>query len=390
LAGKRILVLAGDAFGGHGGIAKFNRDLLTALCNSPAVSEVLALPRIISQPVEPTPPKLAFVKQAANNKLRYVLEVLRIALFSSRPDLVICGHINLLPFAFMARRLANLRRPRPATCDSQSPMVLMVHGVEAWTPRERPLVNRLVKRIDYFVAVSQLTKDRFLSWTGLPEDCGFILPNCVDVSRFGAGPKSPALLQRYRLQEKAVILTFGRLASEERYKGFDEVLEILPELATQIPNLSYLIVGDGPDRSRLEEKARSLKVQDRVVFAGRIPEEEKAEHYRLADAYVMPSHGEGFGIVYLEAMACGIPVVGSKTDGSREALRNGELGILVDPEDPREIRAGALQALSERRPGTLRTLPPGLDYFSHVNFERRCHAILHELCRTPAGRADLR
>ena len=257
-AGSRILVLAGDAFGGHGGIAKFNRDLLTALANSRAVSEVVALPRIISQPMEPIPPKVTFVKQAANHKLRYAFQVLKTAVFSSRADLIICGHINLLPIAFVARRLAELRRPRPSALDSRPPLALIIHGVEAWTRRERFIVNRLVKHIDYFVAVSQLTKDRFLSWTGLPPACGFLLPNCVDASRFGAGPRNPTLVKRYGLQDKTVILTFGRLASEERYKGFDEVLEILPETARQIPNLAYLIVGDGPDRPRLVEKARSL------------------------------------------------------------------------------------------------------------------------------------
>jgi glycosyltransferase involved in cell wall biosynthesis len=86
-----------------------------------------------------------------------------------------------------------------------------------------------------------------------------------------------------------------------------------------------------PDRRCLQEKARSLGVHGRVVFAGYVPESEKADHYRLADAYVMPGRGEGFGIVYLEALACGVPVVASEVDGSREAVREGALGILVDP-----------------------------------------------------------
>ena len=359
------------------------------------------MPRIISQPIESIPPKLVFVTQAANSKLRYVFHMLKTSLSSVRHDLIICGHINLLPFAFVMRRLAKLRHPQHSSVNSHPPVVLILHGIEAWTPRERSIVNRLVKRIDYFVAVSQVTRDRFVSWTGVRSDRGFILPNCVDASRFGPGPKNPTLLKRYGLQGKTVILTFGRLAAEERYKGFDEVLEILPGLARQVPNLAYLIVGDGLDRSRLEEKARSLGLfvsasepltaglwrpfsitalpSPMVVFAGRIPEQEKAEHYRLADAYVMPSHGEGFGIVFLEAMACGIPVVGSKKDGSREALRNGELGILVDPEAPGEIQAAVLQVLSGNRPGAHRTPPPGLEYFSQDNFEKRCHAILDQL-----------
>jgi len=113
--------------------------------------------------------------------------------------------------------------------------------------------------------------------------------------------------------------------------------------------ITYLIVGDGRDRRRLEEKARSLGVGDRVVFAGFIPESEKTEHYRLADAYVMPGWGEGFGFVYLEALACGIPALGSKLDGSREALRDGDLGILVDPHDRDDLWQGLLEVLIRPR-----------------------------------------
>jgi len=87
----------------------------------------------------------------------------------------------------------------------------------------------------------------------------------------------------------------------------------------------------------------------------------------------MPSKGEGFGIVFLEAMACGIPVVASKLDGSREAVRDGLLGILINPNEPEEIKAGILEALQRPRG----SIPLGLDYFCYENFELRCHEILH-------------
>jgi phosphatidyl-myo-inositol dimannoside synthase len=76
-----------------------------------------------------------------------------------------------------------------------------------------------------------------------------------------------------------------------------------------------IIVGDGDDRSRLEEKLKSLGLSRQIIFAGKIPEHEKVSHYCLADAYVMPSHGEGFGIVFLEALACGVPVIGARWTG---------------------------------------------------------------------------
>ncbi len=405
---KRFLVLVSDAFGSHGGMAKFNRDLLNALCSYPACGGVVALPRLMPEPLGSIPRKLAWITNGLGGKLRYLGAVLKSA--ASNPstldlqstarvrsgfDLLICGHINLLPFAFLHRLW------------SKTPVVLVIHGIEAWSAPHRPFVKFLARRVDGFVAVSELTKARFLGWTGLPPELGSVLPNCVDVSLFGSGPKKPALLQRYGLNGKTVIMTLGRLASEERYKGFDEMIEVLLDLARQIPNLAYLIAGAGPDQPRLVQKARSLGLSVSefgsgpsaiqtplsaaapsplsdlpspiVVFAGRIAEDEKADHYRLADAYVMPGQGEGFGIVYLEAMACGVPVVASRADGSREAVRNGELGELVDPRNPEEIKAATLRALANSAASPLRVPPPGLAYFSYANFAQRVHTILDGL-----------
>lgn len=396
IASHRVFVLVSDAFGGHGGIAKFNRDLLTAVCSHPSCAEVVAVPRLMPYPPGHLPSKLTWITSGLGSKLSYIRAVLQ-AVLSTRPhasglatlasetragfDLILCGHINLLPLAFVVRRLSAPRR-------SQPPIALIIHGIDAWQPTRNPLVNYLVRRVNRFVAVSELTKERFLSWTRLPQDRVSVVPNCVDLSLYGPGPKQPELLQRYGLQNKTILMTFGRLASRERCKGFDEVMEVLPVLARQLPNIAYLIAGDGPDRPRLKEKARTLGVQDRVVFAGRISDEEKADHYQLADVYVMPSRGEGFGIVLLEAMACGVPVIASKVDGSREALRNGELGELVNPANPEEIKTAILRALTLRGQAQLRMPPVGLDYFSYANFEKRCHGLLARLTRGTTWHTD--
>jgi glycosyltransferase involved in cell wall biosynthesis len=113
-------------------------------------------------------------------------------------------------------------------------------------------------------------------------------------------------------------------------------------------------------------------VADRVVFAGRVDEEEKADHYRLADVFVMPGRGEGFGIVYLEALACGIPVVGSVLDGSRDALLDGRLGVLVDPDDRADLVRGIREALTRPKG----EVSPLLSEFSEERFAGRVHAIL--------------
>jgi len=163
-------------------------------------------------------------------------------------------------------------------------------------------------------------------------------------------------------------MTLGRLADRERYKGFDEVLDVLPLLVREIPDIKYLIVGDGDDRPRLETKVGLLGLTEHVVFAGKAPESEKVAHYSLADVYVMPSSGEGFGIVLLEATACGVPVIGSIVDGSREALLNGALGQLVDPKNFDGLARTILCVLKSNMP---RRRPEAIATFSVPEFHAK-------------------
>jgi glycosyltransferase involved in cell wall biosynthesis len=386
-----------DAFGSDGGISKFNRDLLAAMCAHPNCVEVAAMPRVMSEPVGPLPPKLTWIADGIGGKLRYLRTALNIAnrrlpapngdpvpqlsALNSPPseppstgfDLVICGHINLLPAAFLARKI--MRRAAGSVTPGSCPLALVIHGLDVWKPHPSLLVRSLARRINAFISVSAFTRDRFIHWTQVPEAKGFLLPNCVDLTRFEPGEQDPALLKKYGLGGRKVLMTLGRLLSD-RPKGIDEVLELLPELATTVPEIAYLIAGDGPDRSRLEAKAAQLGIRDRVVFAGRVPEPEKAAHYRLADAFVMPGYGEGFGIVYLEALACGIPVLASTLDASREAILDGEMGLLVDPRNRSDLRQSILRILQQPRG----RVPPGLRYFSFSSFVGRCHAIMDILC----------
>jgi phosphatidylinositol alpha-1,6-mannosyltransferase len=250
----------------------------------------------------------------------------------------VCGHLYLLPAAWL---LAKARRAR---------LALIIHGLEAWGPTRKPLVNLLARFVDALISVSRLSAERFTRWSMVPMDRAFILPNCVDLDLFRPQPRNAALVERYGLQSSKVILTVGRLAAQERYKGFDEVIEIMPQLVKRFPNLKYLIVGDGPDRRRLEEKVRALQLSDVVVFAGYVPEKDKVSYYNLANAYVMPSSGEGFGIVLIEAAACGVPVIGSRADGSREALLDGQLGCLVDPKNRNELLQAIVAVLEHEIP----------------------------------------
>jgi phosphatidyl-myo-inositol dimannoside synthase len=353
----RVVMLLTDGFGGVGGIAKFNRDFLEALSDSAVVERVHAQPRLIPEPIEEIIPEaIVYDRRAAFGKLAFVSRLGGRVWRGGPVDLVICGHLYLLPAAWLLARLRGAR------------FALIIHGLEAWARSRKPLVNFLARFVDAFISVSRLSAERFSHWSKVPMARAFILPNCVDLDRFQPEPRDTALIERYGLKSSKVILTVGRLAAQERYKGFDEVIEIMPQLVKQFSTLKYLIVGDGPDRARLEAKARTLGVSQHVVFAGYISEIDKVAHYNLADAYVMPSSGEGFGIVLIEAAACGIPVVGSKSDGSREALLDGQLGRLIDPRNLHELIQAVTTVLQA---GVSRRRIEAIDTHSTRHFKAR-------------------
>jgi glycosyltransferase involved in cell wall biosynthesis len=334
----KIVFLVTDAYGGHGGIALFNREL----CATLSEHELTVIPRVIRGKVQDVPPHVAFIEEAARGRFAFVRAVHHAR--NTKPDLVICGHINLLPLAF----------DRP---------LLVVHGIEAWKRRRASL-----EQCRGIVSVSAITRDRLIGWSGYRGPT-HVLPNAVHLEHYGIREKRADLVERYELAGKRVILTVGRLDAAERSKGFDEVLSVLPELPEDVV---YMIAGGGNDYPRLQQRAHILGLSQRVIFTGIFDERDKPDLYNLADVYAMPSRGEGFGFVFLEALACGLPVIASKLDGGREATLNGRLGQLVDPTNPAELRAALIETLI-RKPRQIRE---GLEYFSFENFSARARQII--------------
>jgi glycosyltransferase involved in cell wall biosynthesis len=367
-------MLLTDAYGGFGGISKFNQDFLRALDAYPSVERVHAIPRLIGTPLvgERLPESVVYDRHAAQGKVAFLKSVLAHSWRADRANLVICGHIHLLSVAWMLARIHNLR------------LALITHGVEAWLPTRRKIANKLVSQVDSVIAVSQFSATRFATWSGFPAGRAFILPNCVDLDRFKPNPRDPALIKRYGLASSRVIMTAGRLQSTERYKGVDEVILAMPRLLARFPALKYLVVGDGTDRARLRALVESSGLSAHVVFTGRVSETEKVAHYNLADAYVMPSTGEGFGIVLIEAAACGVPVIGSLVDGSQEALLGGRLGRLIDPKDCDALVQAVTEALAAPAPGR----NPLIEHFSEGRFQERVAAWLDEQAHAIAVRSE--
>jgi phosphatidyl-myo-inositol dimannoside synthase len=354
----RIFVLATDAFGGYGGIALYNRDVLRALCSDSRVTEVVAVARWRSQPMEALPEKLEYRLGGVQSWIAYTLEVFRCGMRGNF-DAIICCHINLVPLAWLLGRLIRV------------PIILQIYGLEAWQPTSRMLTNFLVRKVDVIVSISKYTLERFKHWSGVPENRCTLLPNAVHLDEYDPTVSGERFRRQFGLSGRKVLLTFGRLVSKERAKGFDEVLEILRDLLEEDQDIRYVIAGDGPDRERLQLKVEKLGLSAIVHFAGMVDEREKNELYCAADLFVMPSRGEGFGFVFLEALACGLPSIGSTLDGSREALIEGEIGTLVDPGDPEALKAAIRHGLTLSK-----SVPAGLSYFSYPKFVERLWVTL--------------
>jgi len=211
-----------------------------------------------------------------------------------------------------------------------------------------------------------------------------VLHDTFDPGQFSIGPKPEHLLRRSGwAANDPVILTVGRLSAAEGYKGHDRLIRALPRILAQVPNVKYLIVGSGDDQERLERIALEEKVADAIRFAGRVPQKELSDHYRVCDLFAMPSTGEGFGIVFLEALATGKPVLAGNGDGAVDALRGGELGVLVDPDDEQALAETVTALLQRRHPHPLATRPDELrnrvvDAFGPEKFKQAISQILAE------------
>ena len=154
----------------------------------------------------------------------------------------------------------------------------------------------------------------------------------------------------------------------------------------------YVLGGRGPDKPRVEKLIRDAGVSGNVTLAGHVADYELRSHYNLCDVFAMPSKGEGFGIVFLEALACAKPVLAGNKDGSVDAVLNGELGALVDPDSVSEI-ATALQNIINRSQQSGRVEANEelrarvIDAYGYDRFRAKLETVLAPLVRTVEARS---
>lgn len=255
-----------------------------------------------------------------------------------RPDLIITTHPNFTPVARWLQKAFRI------------PYMAVGNGIDVWQIHSSQMRSGL-RHADALVAISEYTRQRMTDSVGVDANRISLFPCTVDADQFTRGPKPRFLQKRYGLRlDQPVILTITRLSSAERYKGYDQVLSALPAVRERSPNVRYILGGRGDDRPHVEAMVRELGISDNVILAGYIPQHELCAHYNLCDVFAMPSKGEGFGIVFLEALACGKPVLAGNKDGSVDAVLHGKVGALVDPDNLQEIEHALVQILSGTHP----------------------------------------
>lgn len=348
-----------------GGIQAYSRHFLDALLASRQVDLTDVLTRNDERLPADFPPapttRFALCGRGGTSagRLKFAAALVRAGLVR-RPELIITTHLYFAPVARLLQRVAGI------------PFWTVVHGVEAWGPI-RPTLARSLRAADRILAVSRFTADRVVKLHGLDPSRVHLLPNTLEDGPFVPGPRPPELIARYGLRpDQPIVLTVARMESNERYKGFDEILQVWPEVLAAIPDAHYLVLGQGTDRSRLERVVAEKGLTRSVTFTNNVDRRELGAHYNLCDLFAMPSRGEGFGIVFLEALACGKPVLAGNRDGSVDPLRDGELGLLIDPDNLRDLRDAIIAVLQKRHPHPNLFRPSFLreQAISHFGIER--------------------
>ncbi len=316
----KFLFIAGDV-NLIGGIEKYNRDFLSALMKTGARTI------LVERRKGGFLAKLSFA-------LRFIWQFIK-----QRPDIIFCGHLNFSPVCLVLKRFFG------------TPYTLALYGIEVIGIKGL-LRRNAVCEAEQVVTISEYIKGLILKQFPEVKERIFMLPSAVDGSIFFIKEKNRVLIEKFGLVGRPIILSLARLSTPE-HKGQDRVLKALPYVLEKVPDAVYLIVGSGNDARVNAVLNEHPELGKNVVFAGPAPDKERVDYYNLGDVYVLPSKYEGFGIVFIESLACGVPVIASDAYGCREGLLDGELGLLVPPDDLRAIADAIIAVLTKTAPRTL-------------------------------------
>jgi glycosyltransferase involved in cell wall biosynthesis len=343
------ILLVTPHYNDHGGLERYNHQTVQAFIEAGAEVHALCVfecKRVGSGQFKGTTiyPANRLLQRVFNQVWPGLLD-LRLRRLKCRYDLVIAGHLFCLPAALRYAR----KIKKPCWC--------LTFGLESWGHLKPAYVESL-RSVDRVVTISTFSRNMLEVSSGRtgPID---IIPPMTDPEVFkpenNSGDLGPGEIR---------LLTVSRLAGRSREKGHEIVLEAMAILRKAgIQKLRYWIAGNGPARGELEDYAQKLGLSDVVHFKGRVPDEDLPALYNACDIFIMPSRvaehdngiwtGEGFGIVYTEASACGLPVIACDTGGQTDCVIDGKTGFLIKP-DPQSA-SDAIRRLIEQ-PGRARAM----------------------------------
>ncbi len=310
-----------SAFSGFGGIEKFNKALIRALSDTKEIN--CSFFSVYDTGYDKKYLSSGKFKTANGSKLIFVI----LSFFNAfKSDILFLGHINLSITAVLVKLFS-----------PKTKIVVITHGIDVWSDLSF-MKKRALKTADKIIAVSNFTKQKIINKHKIPKDKIIVFPNTIDpyFPQIKTFEKPQYLLKRYQINpNRPIILTVARLSAQEGYKGYDKVLDALPKITDRFPDVLYLIVGkyDKQEKHRLDKIINNLNIKNHVFFTGFVDEKELTDYFKLGDVFIMPSKNEGFGIVFIEALACGLPVIAGNVDGSIDALDNGNFGKLINPDN---------------------------------------------------------
>jgi phosphatidyl-myo-inositol dimannoside synthase len=268
------------------------------------------------------------------SKINFVASALRTtgAFSTGETRLVVAGHPNLAPIALACKYVI----PRTKT-------IVICHGVEVWS-RLPPLRHGALINSDYVLAPSYYTMEKLITVQSIPRDKIRLLPWPLSEDFLCMANDPAALAMPAGFPQGRVLLTVGRWAASERYKGADELIRSVATLCQEEDNLQLVVVGGGDDIPRLRQVAADHSIANRVHFLGILSRENLAACYAHAEIFALPSTGEGFGLVFLEAMAFGKALVAAAAGGAIDLIEDRASGLLVPPGD-QEALVRALRSL---------------------------------------------
>jgi glycosyltransferase involved in cell wall biosynthesis len=361
--GKRKILVLAPSLKSIGGVQNYIRTFVDAL-NSVIGSDCV---RVVSVAEDPKVAADGILALSTSAKIRFLVSTVANALTWS-PDLIICAHVGLAPAARIVRKITG------------TPYWLILYGIEVWGDLPPAKVEAL-RSAERYITITQFTLDAMAARHNLKHPRASILPPTLPKPPLRSGDENYSLRKEW---DRPIVLTVGRIAASERYKGHDAMLDAWPEVLRSVPQAEYWIVGSGDDRPRLESRVRQMGVTGSVHFKGSVSQQELDVCYDRCTVFAMPARteldartprGEGFGIVFLEAMARGKPVIGPRVGAPAEFIRSGEHGLLVDPANPGEIARALIELLQD--PARSRSMgEAGRDWVAReFTFDRFCERL---------------